>query len=148
MSLATSENKINFVVIRDDWSEYKIKDDGLTVKVRMSLTELIDTGIKKGKASKLKFGTKASFFKEPNPEDKGEPSENPKISDEDIMGELEFEKIREPLNIYDVPDKFLIILRSSLDKIKKTSKFDANGKRIYQFGVENALNVVPYPKMK
>jgi len=137
--------KLDFLVIREDWSEYKLVTDGTKVKIKASVSDIVDVG-KKGKKREVRLAFNNVFYKEVSADDKGEPSENPIISEEDVIQELEYEKIREPLNIYDVPNKFIIIVRTSLTELKKTRKFDSKGNRIYHYGISCLVNVVEYPK--
>jgi len=139
-----TKKRLDFKVIREDWSEYKV-EDGSLVKVKNSISEIIETGRKKGNKKELLFGTNYVFFKEETPDDVGTPSENQTITDEDIDRELKFEIINEPINIYDVPDKFIILQKNTLEKLVRTKKFNLEGKRIYNYTVECAVNVVKYP---
>ena len=140
------EERLNFTIVREDWSTYRLKDTGSLVKFKVSMSDLIDTGRRKGKAPELNFTSNTVFFKEPSPDDKGEPSDSSKIEEGDIIQDLQFEKIFEPVNIYDVPEKFILLVKQRLKDIKKTKKFDLKGNRIYQSGVECDINIVNYPK--
>lgn len=138
--------KLEYTTVREDWSKYKLDDDSV-VKIKVTITEIIDTGLKKGKTRELKFGVRNMIFKEPTPDDKGEPSENQKILNGDIIQDLTIQKrISESLNIYDVPDKLLLLIRPRLKEIKKTKKFDLSGNRIYQYIVLCDASIISYPK--
>ena len=143
--MTQEEKQLDFSVIRESWSEYKLANN-TTVKVKASISAIIDTGKKKGKLKEVKIGFQNQFFKQSSPDDKGEPSENTKISEEDIVEELEFEKIREPLNIYDVPEDFILLIRTSLTELKKTRKFNSKGSRIYHYGIDCPVSIVQYPE--
>jgi hypothetical protein len=145
IEMTAEEKRLNFVVIREDWSEYRL-EDGSIVKVKASISDIIDAGKMKGKLHELKFVFNNVFFKEPSPDDRGTPSDSPKISEEDIIQDLKFEKIREPLNIYDIPEKLVLLVQVKLTDLKKTRKFDFNGNRIYHCGISCAINVVRYPE--
>lgn len=143
--MTPKESVLDFSAIRELWSEYKVIKDGTIVKVKTSISEIIDTGEKKGKSHKVKFNFQNQFYKQHSSDDKGEPSETTKTSEEDIIEEVKFEKIREPICIYDVPDKLVLVTRTVLKALKKTRKFNAQGNRIYNYEVVFLVNQVGYP---
>jgi hypothetical protein len=142
----SGEKSLDFLVVREDWSEYKLVRTGEHVKTKAAVTNIIDTGRKEGKKFEARLGFTNMFFKAPMPDDKGEPSADTKIADGDIIEDMQFEKIREPLNIYDVPEKLILIVKGELTELKKTAKFDASGNRIYHYGIACDVSVVEYPK--
>ncbi|MCK4474713.1 hypothetical protein KAU30_02625 [Candidatus Bathyarchaeota archaeon] len=144
--MTVKEKRLDFTTVREGWSEYKLTEDGSEIKIKVTITEIVDTGIKEGKVHKLRFGTQNLFFKELSSNDKGEPSETPDISKEDIIQDLEFEKVVEPINMYDVPEKLVLLVNSKLLKIEKTKKFSSAGNRIYRTDIACAVSAVPYPK--
>ena len=144
--MTPKESILDFSVVRESWSEYKVVNDGTIAKIKASISEVVDTGQKKGKSQRVRFGFQSQFFKQTTPDDKGEPSETQKTSEEDIIETLQFEKIREPINIYDVPEKFVLLTRTTLKKLRKTRKFNSQGNRIYNYELVCDVNVVAYPK--
>jgi hypothetical protein len=145
MTEETGEKRLSFLVVREEWSEYKLVSDGSLVRTKVAISDVIDTGRKEGKLQ-VRFAFKNVFFKEPSIDDKGEPSADQKTSKDDEIEEMKREKIREPISIYDVPDKFILLVKAQLTDLKKTKKFDASGNRIYNYGISVSINVVEYPK--
>ncbi len=132
-----------FLVVREDWSEYKIKKDNSIVKLKASVTDVVDT--KKEGKNRLKFEFSSQFFKSPTEDDKGAPSEDVKINPEDVIEDLEVEKINEPMNIYDIPDMFMITMKVRLITLKKTGKYNQKGERIYQYETVCDVSMMKYP---
>lgn len=139
------EQSLNFIVVREDWSQYRLRETGSLVKVKISMSEIIDTGRKKGNLKELKFGAKNVFYKEPSPDDKGEPSQDTRILPEDVVEKYHFDRVSEPLNIYDVTDRFLILVKPVLKAMEKTKKFNSSGDRIFNYELDCSINVVGYP---
>ena len=53
---------------------------------------------------------------------------------------------KQPVNIYDVPERFLFITRPNLEKLERTNRFNSKGKRVYNFLVGCSINIVKYPE--
>ena len=142
MTEREEEHRVDYTTVREDWSEYKT-NDGTSVKVKLTLTELIEIGQRTGK---FKFGIKGIMFKQPTPDDMPKPDE--KQDDEEKVETIEFTKVRDSLNIYDVPERFLFLNKPKLEKLEKTNKFNSKGKRIWKYLIGCAINIVKYPDEK
>ncbi|MGD0330395.1 MAG: hypothetical protein ABSB40_08130 [Nitrososphaeria archaeon] len=148
MTLEEKRKRLSFSTVRENWNEYKLIDTGSLLNIKVVLKEVVDIGQKDKQV--LDFKTEVESFKEPLPDDKGEPSKDGEPSfipmAKDELESLNFERISEPLNIYDIPNKFLFLLKPVLDKVEKSNKFDKEGNRIYLYDVKCAPIIVEYPK--
>lgn len=82
----------------------------------------------------------------PKENDKGPPSTDQTIQKESIVKNIEFERVFESLNIYDIPSvRKLVIIKPILMTFSMTNKFDAKGDRIYQAGFNFAIAPIDYP---
>ena len=137
----TGMKGVAFLTIREDWNEYKLPSSGTIIKFKNSITEIKENTLKAGQ-----FSVNATVItvKETSPADEIKPSDQ-KEPAEEILEKVSFEKIREPLNIYDVPDKTIILAKAIMQDIQKSNKFDTEGKRIYKYQASCAINFVKYP---
>lgn len=82
----------------------------------------------------------------PRENDKGPPSTDQTIQKENLVKNIEFERVFESLNIYDVPSvRKLVIIKPILMTFTMTNKFDLKGDRIYQAGFNLAIAPIDYP---
>jgi hypothetical protein len=82
----------------------------------------------------------------PRENDKGAPSTDQTIQKENIVKNIEFERVFESLNIYDIPSvRKLVIIKPILMIFSMTNKFDAKGDRIYRAGFNLAVAPIDYP---
>lgn len=139
-----TETKLDFNVVREEWNKYRLVGGGF-FRVKASLSSLTAVEASDGK-QELSFAFKNAFYKDPSPSDKGTPSSDPKTTAEDVVETPEFETISEPMNVYDVPERYVILARLKLNEIRKTRKFDAQGNRIYGYNMGSAISVAKYPK--
>ncbi len=145
IKMSSSATRLEFKVVREDWSQYRL-DDGTILKVKLSPTQFKEHLVEVEGRPPVDVGFNTVTFKEPSDDDTGEPSTDTSITTEDYIREMSFEKIEEIMNIYDVPEKFIVHIRTQVVKVHKTSKFDKNGNRIYNIENKAALSVTPYPE--
>jgi hypothetical protein len=134
-----------FLIIREEWNRYKLLHDNTELRIKLPLVSMkVEKKDTAGGTGALSFTQ--IFFKEETPEDTGPPSHDQSITEQDVVEEIKFESIIESVNIYDFPSiKNLLVCRPSLVKITRTNKFDANGKRMYQYETRMSIASVQYP---
>src|SRR5712664_1938763 len=132
----------NFITLREEWNTYKL-ENGTILKSKTALAGIeIDKDSKMGSIQL----SPVSPVIVPVGEDRGTPSTDLTLKQEDIVGTVAFEKISEVIDAYDVPEKkFLLLIRSHVMRIVKTAKFDVNGNRIYRLDIALAITNVEYP---
>ena len=82
----------------------------------------------------------------PVSEDLGTASGDITIGPQDVLGDISFETLQNPVSVYDFPKEAVLVLaRLHLARVIKTSKFDQSGVRIYQLNLGMSLGPVPYP---
>ena len=83
-------------------------------------------------------------YVDPVDDDKGSPSEDERIQEGDVIGEVKFVIIKETTDIYETQGRTIILIGHEIRKVRRTKKFDRNGTRIYE--TETALRgaVLPY----
>jgi hypothetical protein len=131
---------VEFFIIREEWNRYLVLPDKAPLRVRMSPLNFNLEGGKMG----TEFSQQLKMM--PRPDDKGEPSADQTIQAGDIVKSIEFQRIFESINIYDVPTaRKLIIIKPILKTFSMTSKFDPKGDRIYQAEFHLAIAPIDYP---
>lgn len=138
---------VDFLTVREDWNEYTL-DDGRYVKLKASPNSLFQTGEIVNKKMPFTAQLTTNVYVDPSPDDVGQPSENQIIKNEDIINELHFTTKKEVINIYDVPNKIIMLVMTKARKIRKTSKFNSAGNRIYDIDADTAISLIPYPDFK
>lgn len=131
----------DFLIVREEWNQYRILPDNAPLRVRISVLSVNAVG------DKVSVEV-AQIIKRPplNTEDKGPPSADQSITDQDILENLKFEKDFESLNIYDLPKlRKIVLCKPTLKTLATTKKFDSKGNRLYQFGFQLAIAPIDYP---
>jgi len=141
------KNNLDFKVVREEWNKYRLMN-GDSVRIKASLSNLTVAEKETEKERELSFDFKNIFYKDPTSNDKGTPSADSKIAPNDVVESVKFEAVSEPMNIYDVPEQYIILIKSKVREIRKTKKFDSQGNRVYGYHVETAVNIVKYPVFK
>lgn len=146
VDIGKTQGTLDFDVIREEWNKYRLVA-GALVRAKASLSNVTAVEIS-GEKQEMSFTFKNAFYKDPSPDDKGTPSADSKITAEDVVETLGFEAISEPMNVYDVPGRCVILAKSKLKEIRKTRKFDSEGNRIYAYTMRCAVSVAKYPDPK
>ncbi len=129
-----------FFVIREEWNRYRLLPENISLRIRISLVSVNFEG------DKVHVEISQIMKKPPIPEDKGPPSENQSIAEKDILKEMQFERVFESLNIYDIPKmRKLLMVKPILESYSMTKKFDAKGDRFYQSKFRLAVAPINYP---
>jgi hypothetical protein len=133
----TSED---FSIIREEWNRYLLLPDSIPLRLKVFLINVTVEGDKAG------FEFSQFMRMPPQPEDKGTPSANQTITDQDILKKMEFERVYESLNVYDVPKiRKLVVCKPILASFSKTGVFDSKGDRVYQSFFKLAIAPIEYP---
>ena len=130
----------DFFVIREEWNRYLLLPDKIPLRIRMSPVGFNLEGGKVG----IEFSQTLKMT--PRENDKGTPSADQTIRNEDIVKNVEFDRVFESLNIYDVPTvRKLVMCKPILRTFSITRKFDLKGDRIYQCEFQLAIAPIDYP---
>ena len=122
------------------WVRYLLLPDKTPLRIRVSAVSFDFEG---GKAI---ADFSQMLKKTPTDEDKGTPSADQSISDRDVLKNIDFERVFESLNIYDVPKaRKFVICKPMLKAFSMTNKFDSMGDRIYQCAFTFAVAPIDYP---
>lgn len=131
---------LDFFVIREEWNRYLLLPGKMPLRIRMSPVGFNVEGGKIG----VEFAQTLKMT--PKENDKGIPSADQTIRGEDIVKNIEFDRVSESLNIYDVPTaRKLVICKPILKTFSMTRKFDLKGDRIYQCEFHLAVAPIDYP---
>jgi hypothetical protein len=130
----------DFFIIREEWNRYLLLPDKSPLRIRMSPVGFNLEGGKVG------MELSQTLKMNPRENDKGAPSPDQTIRNEDIVENMEFERVFESLNIYDVPAvRKLVMCKPILKTFSITRKFDLKGDRIYQCEFQLAIVPIDYP---
>ncbi len=130
----------DFFIIREEWNRYLLLPDKIPLGIRMSPVGFNLEGGKMG----VEFSQTLKMS--PKENDKGTPSADQSIRDEDIVKNIQFERLFESLNIYDIPAmRKLVMCKPILKTFSMTRKFDSKGDRIYQCEFHLAVAPIDYP---
>lgn len=141
MSVEKIEKMLDFLIVREEWSKYRVLNDETMAKVKLILTAIRETG----QEGKFHYSLKATFIKDPSSSDAKTSAASTATEEPLVEEEVPFEKVSEPINIYDIPEKFILLTKPILSVIKRTNKFDSKGNRVYNIKLDCAVNVVKYP---
>jgi hypothetical protein len=136
------DNHIDFLTVREEVNEYKIPDDNSTIKMKVTLIDLR----KKEIEGQFSFYPQAVFTKTDTPSDLKKPEEQE--SSEEQTQAVGFQAVVEPINIYDIPGKFILLIKPFLTNVMRSNRFDGEGKRVYTYKIDCLVNVVSYPEFK
>lgn len=130
----------DFFVIREEWNRYLLLPDKIPLRIRMSPVSFNVEG------SKINAEFSQTLKMTPRENDKGTPSADQLIRKEDIVKMIEFDRVFESLNIYDVPTvRKVVMVKPILMAFSMTRKFDSKGDRIYQCEFHLAVAPIDYP---
>ncbi len=136
--------EVDFDVVREDWSSDKL-ETGTSVRHKISVNALEFDDEKR--QAKPQF--KSMYHLIPSKEDQGPPDENfvpGRLTDADVLGQVKFEPLKEPMNIYDVPsEKVLVLTKLFIRQVGRTEKFNKKGFRIFKAILLIAAGTIPYP---
>jgi len=138
--LGAEEKEVDFDVIKEDWSRYRI-EDGTILRLRINVIKII-----RGKMGDLgypEFGIHTRNLISALVKDdlKGEPSKEPLKIPQDIEKELKFKVIEEKLQEYITRDGYKISVKPVLLKVFRTKKFNQFGEPIYVISSHAIINV-------
>ena len=123
--------ELDFEIIREDWSRYKL-EDGTLLKIKNPLLKVF----KMPKADQLglpiyrTIGSTLIGAIVPKTL-KGAPSADEKIEPSDIVGEVKFTTIIEEWCEYKLADSNILRAKTIVTKVFKTKKFNGFGEPIY-----------------
>lgn len=130
----------DFFVIREEWNRYLLLPDKIPLRIRMSVVGFNLEG------DKMTAEFAQTLKMTPRENDKGTSSADQTIRVEDIMRNIEFDRVFESLNIYDVPTvRKVVMCKPILKTFSMTRKFDLKGDRIYQCEFHLAIAPIDYP---
>ena len=133
--------KWDFVILKEDWSRYRI-DDGSIMKVRVAVIDIYrsiqtsNTGY-----PELQYISQNLVSAIVPEKLRGIPSIQPVDIQNDIPEELRFEELEIKDQEYITPDGFKIIIKPVLQKIFKYNKFNGAGEPVYQATMHSIPNI-------
>jgi hypothetical protein len=133
--------KWDFVILKEDWSRYRI-DDGSIMKVRVAVIDIYrsiqtsNTGY-----PELQYISQNLVSAIVPEKLRGIPSIQPVDIQNDIPEELRFEELEIKDQEYITPDGFKIIIKPVLQKIFKYNKFNGTGEPVYQVTMHSIPNI-------
>src|SRR6266567_3257094 len=102
------KKEVEFNIVREEWTVVKL-DSGTVIKHRMNVEEIEFD--EEEKLAFPKFGSSYHVLRSKEdlgpPNDKYEPGST---TDADVIRESKLEFLREPINIYELPDEKAIVL--------------------------------------
>jgi len=139
---------IDFTPIKEDYSIYEL-ENGQRLKFRQYVSTIVknpDLPKKDGKEA-ADFGMKTdSYVETPIEIDTSELEEADKnnVTQDDVVKELKFKIIKEPVNIYET-EKSIILIISKTTKVYLTNKKDKTGNPIIRFTSTIAFTTMEKP---
>ncbi len=133
--------KWDFVILKEDWSRYRI-DDGSIMKVRVAVIDIYrsiqtsNTGY-----PELQYISQNLVSVIVPEKLRGIPSIQPVDTQNDIPEELRFEELEIKDQEYITPDGFKIIIKPVLQKIFEYNKFNGTGEPVYQATMHSIPNI-------
>ncbi len=133
--------KWDFVILKEDWSRYRI-DDGSIMKIRVAVIEIYrsiqtsNTGY-----PELQYFSQNLISVIVPEKLRGIPSTQPIDTQNDIPEELRFEELEIKDQEYITPDGFKIIIKPVLQKIFKYNTFNGTGEPVYQATIHSIPNI-------
>lgn len=132
---------VDFNTIREDFNAYKV-ENGQILKTKTCIT-VIKKQSESDQGGSLGFLPVSNVETHQDIDTEGwEESTSEKTTDDDITKELNFELIRESINIYETK-KSLILLHDEVTKIFITNKKDHTGSPILRFKNTISIEVIP-----
>lgn len=133
------DRRVEFKAIRVDWTVLRL-ENGSVYKVNSPLVNLIP----------VEGGTKMEFkpvsYLDPVEEDKGAPSEDPRIQETDYVGDVKFSITKETTDIYETEGRTIVLVSHDVNRLRRTNKFDQSGIRMYTAEIALQGAVVLQPK--
>ena len=134
---------LDYEVIREDFNTYEI-ENGQVLKSKVSVVDFSEKDdVKGGISGNLGFRNitqiySTKFIDTSNLEE----STSDKVTDDDVVNELQFTIKKESINIYESEELFILV-NDRVEKIMLTNKKDDKGDPILRLRLDIGINVVP-----
>lgn len=131
---------IDFKATHEDWSEYKLKDGGI-LRARFILIKVFDEGEYDEHGNPVYGINSINAVGVLVPEKlRGNPSkekyDRSELEKSIVEEDMEFEKIKEGWNTYELENGAKISIKLVLVSVSRTNKFDSKGEPIYIFNIQ------------
>jgi len=143
--LASKVKSVKFLVVWEDWNLYALSDSKiLKIKSpvsRINIEEITDD------VRKPRYAVDYDFMMKIEGEiDLHKPSDDPRIKQEDIVQEINFQLMQVRPQIYYMDElREILIIRPSIQKIFSTTKYDMKGYPIYTGDFSVGVTAVKIP---
>ena len=142
-----NHERVEFTTIRDDFSIFQI-ENGQILKAKVTLVDVVNISKKETEPEgRLSIQPYSYVITPPKTDISGmEVTGNP-VTDEDVTKEVQFEKIKEVLNIYETK-KSIILVGLKMEKIFLTNKMNDNKEPVLRYQSINGFDVMLKPEFK
>ncbi len=133
---------IDFDVVREPWQKYELRDN-TKVKTKLAITKIYKKLNENGKPNYTIDGQNLTALLAP-PESRGTPDTNsytPQQYEQSVIqDDVKYSTLSEEWHEYIVDDGTRLRIKTTVTRIRKTSKFDKDGEPVYLVDTSALIN--------